>query len=92
MGEALPWSEQPRRAVVEYWFSSVNTRSKSKCSQGIFEGEVGNRFGQELPLAGDSGEHRGHGIPDLRDDPEELQDEATAHHEGQNHWRDALAG
>lgn len=49
-------------------------------------------IGQELPLAGDSGEHRGHGIPDLRDDPEELQDEATAHHEGQNHWRDALAG
>lgn len=45
MGEALPWSEQPRRAAVEYWFSIVNTRSKSKCSQGIFEGEVGNWSG-----------------------------------------------
>jgi hypothetical protein len=53
---------------------------------GYLRREVGNRFGQELPpLAGDSGERRGHGIPDLRDDPEELQEEATTHHEGQNH-------
>lgn len=47
-------------------------------------GEVG---GKEYPLPGDSGEHRGHGIPDLRDDSEELKDEATAHNEGQDHWR-----
>lgn len=91
MGEALPWSEQPRRAAVEGLDFECEHEIEVELFSGYLRREVGNRFGREISLAGDSGEHRGHGIPDLRDDPQELQEEATAHHEGQNHWRDALA-
>jgi hypothetical protein len=73
---------------MEYGVSGCRHKVEVESILGYLriEGGMGVWGRQEVPLPGDSGEHRGHGIPDLGDDPEQLEDEATAHDEGQNHW------
>jgi hypothetical protein len=87
-GEDSPKQYRGRSHARSQWQCigcRVETRGRARIvPQGIFEGRVGGVGDNEFPLAGDSGEHRGHGIPDLGDNSEELKDEATAHNKSQD--------
>lgn len=70
--------------VTRHCAESIICAGLQECGEDCEDGE--NEGRPFTHLTGDSSKHGGHGIPNLRDDSEQLEDKTTADDKSQQHW------